>query len=75
MAQVSKMKLRNKVFTIVLISLVVCAVIGMAIGYAITGADIIAWLYSRWAFWIYAGLGIFVFVWIALELYERIHRL
>lgn len=69
------MKLRNKIFTIVLISLIVIAIIGMAIGYALTGADVIAWLYSRWALWVYAGLGVFIFVWIVLELYERIKKL
>ncbi len=69
------MKLRNKIFTIVLISLIVIAIIGMAIGYALTGADVIAWLYSRWALWVYTGLGVFIFVWIVLELYERIKKL
>ena len=69
------MKLRNKIFTIVLISLIVIAIIGMAIRYALTGADVIAWLYSRWALWVYTGLGVFIFVWIVLELYERIKKL
>ena len=69
------MKLRNKIFTIVLIVLVILALIGIAIGYALIGADIIGWLTSRWAIWIYTFTALFLIVWACLEVYDRIKRL
>jgi hypothetical protein len=69
------MKLRNKIFTIVLIVLVIIALIGIAIGYALIGADILAWLTSRWAIWIYTFTILFLIVWACIEVYDRIKRL
>lgn len=69
------MKLRNKIFTIVLIVLVILALVGIAIGYALIGADIIGWLTSRWAIWIYTFTILFLIVWACLEVYDRIKKL
>lgn len=69
------MKLRNKIFTIVLIALIVIALIGIAIGYLIIGADILAWFTSRWAIWIYTFALLFLAIWGCLELFERIKNL
>jgi len=69
------MKIRNKIFTIVLVALLVVAVLSMIIAYAIIGFDIIKWFSSQWALWIYAGVGCFLFVWLTLELIDRNKRL
>lgn len=69
------MKFRNKIFTIVLISLLAVAVGGIAIGYVVIGTNVLEWFSSRWAIWIYTGVGIFAFIWMALELKDRISNL
>lgn len=69
------MKLRNKIFLIVAITLLIIAVLLIAIGYAIIGADIIGRFSSRYAMWVYLGVGIFFLVWAGLELTERIKKL
>jgi len=75
MEQVSSMNLRNKIFTIVLISLILIALISIVIGYAVIGMDVLAWLSSRWAYWIYAGVIGFLLVWGGLEVLDRIKKL
>lgn len=69
------MKLRNKIFTIVLIVLVILALVGITIGYALIGADIIGWLTSRWAIWLYTFTILFLIIWACLEVYDRIKKL
>ena len=68
-------KLRTKIFTIICIVLVVVALLGIAIGYAIIGADIIGWFTSRWAIWIYVFIGLFLVIWGCLELWDWTKRL
>lgn len=69
------MKLRNKIFTIVLVSLLVVAVAMIIVGYALIGADIIGWLTSPYAMWVYVFGGIFIAVWAGLEIHDRIKKL
>ena len=68
-------KLRTKIFTIICIVLVVVALLGIAIGYAIIGADIIGWFTSRWAIWIYVFIGLFLVIWGCLELWDWTKKL
>lgn len=70
-----KKRLRTKIFTIICIVLVVVALLGIAIGYAIIGADIIGWFTSRWAIWIYVFIGLFLVIWGCLELWDWTKRL
>lgn len=69
------MKLKTKIFTIVLVVLILIALIGILIGYSLIGADVIAWLSSRYALWIYFALGAYVLIWVGLEIYDRITKL
>lgn len=69
------MKFRNKIFLIVLISLLVLAVILIIVGYVIIGADILSWLTSRYAMWVYVGISLFLMLWLVLEIKDRIKRL
>lgn len=70
-----KKRLRTKIFTIICIVLVVVALLGIAIGYAIIGADIIGWFTSRWAIWIYVFIGLFLVIWGCLELWDWTKKL
>ena len=70
-----KKRLRTKIFTIICIVLVVGALLGIAIGYAVIGADIIGWFTSRWAIWIYIFIGLFLVIWGCLELWDWTKRL
>lgn len=66
------MKLRNKIFLIVAISLVVIAIISIIIGYAMIGADILGWFTSRYAQMIYLFGGLYLLVWLGLEVWDKI---
>lgn len=70
-----KMKLRNKIFTIVLICLIVLAVVGIGIGYALIGADVLAWFSSRYAMWVYVFVILYVLIWLGLYVYDQIKSL
>lgn len=70
-----KQKLRNKIFTIVLISLIALALIGLLIGYCLIGYDVIGWFSSRWAIWVYTGVIIFGVIWISLYIWDKIKEL
>ena len=70
-----KKRLRTKIFTIICIVLIAVALLGIAIGYAIIGADIIGWFTSRWAIWIYVFIGLFLVIWGCLELWDWTKRL
>lgn len=69
------MKLRQKIFTIVLVILILIALIGILIGYFLIGANIIAWFTSRYALWIYFALGAYALIWVGLEIHDRITKL
>lgn len=69
------MKLKDKVFLIVMISFLVVAVLLIVIGYACIGLNIIEWLYSRWALWIYTAIGVFALFYVSLKIYDRIKKL
>ena len=66
------MKLRNKIFLIVAISLVVIAIISIIIGYAMIGADILKKKKSRYAQMIYLFGRLYLLVWLGLELWDKI---
>ena len=70
-----KMKLRNKIFTIVLICLIVLAVGGILIGYALIGADVIGWFSSRYAVWVYIFVIIYAVIWVCLYILDKIKEL
>lgn len=68
----------NKRNLTLIISLVVMLVIGIAvmiIGYAVSGADIVAWLGSRYAITIYIFVGVYALIVLALVLRDRIKKL
>ncbi len=69
------MKLRNKIFTIVLIVLIVLALLGLGIGYALIGADVIGWFSSRYAIWVYAFVILYGIIWVCLYIYDKIKEL
>ena len=69
------MKLRNKIFTIVLICLIVLAVGGILIGYALIGADVLGWFSSRYAMWVYAFVIIYGVIWMCLYILDKIKEL
>ena len=70
-----KMKLRNKIFTIVLICLIVLAVVGIGVGYALIGADVLGWFTSRYAMWVYVFVIMYVLIWLGLYVYDQIKSL
>ena len=70
-----KMKLRNKIFTIVLICLIVLAVVGIGVGYALIGADVLGWFTSRYAMWFYIFVILYVLIWLGLYVYDQIKSL
>ena len=69
------MKLRNKIFTIVLICLIVLAVGGILIGYALIGADVLGWFSSRYAMWVYVFVIIYGVIWVCLYVLDKIKEL
>ena len=69
------MKLRNKIFTIVLICLILLAVGGILIGYALIGADVIGWFSSRYAMWVYMFVIIYAVIWVCLYIIDKIKEL
>ena len=69
------MKLRNKIFTIVLICLILLAVGGILIGYALIGADVIGWFSSRYAVWVYIFVIIYAVIWVCLYILDKIKEL
>lgn len=69
------MKLRNKIFIIVMALLLVFAILLIAIGYACIGLNIFEWLSSRWAFWIYTAIGIYGLASISLIVWDKIKKL
>lgn len=69
------MKLRNKIFTIVLIALIIIAIGAIGIGYIIIGADVLSWFTSRYAIWIYTFLMLYVIIWLVLYIWEQIKKL
>ena len=69
------MKLRNKIFTIVLICLIVLAVGGILIGYALIGADVLGWFSSRYAMWVYVFVIIYGVIWVCLYILDKIKEL
>lgn len=69
------MKLRNKIFTIVLICLIVLAVVGIGIGYALIGADVLGWFTTRYAMWTYIFIVLYILIWLGLYVYDQIKNL
>ena len=70
-----KQKLRRKIFLISAIVLVVLAVSLIIIGYALIGADIIGWLKSDYAIWVYVFLGLYFVIFLILEISDKVKKL
>ena len=68
-------KLRKKIFLISAIGLLVIAVALIVIGYACIGADIVGWLTSTYAIWIYIAIGLYGVVFLILEIKDKISKL
>lgn len=66
------MKIRNKIFLIVAICFVIIAILGIVIGYAMIGADIIGWFSSRYAQMIYVFGGLYLVIWAGIEIWDKI---
>lgn len=69
------MKNRNLKLTISLAIAAVIGVIALAVGYALSGADIIAWLGSRYAITIYIFVGAYLLVVGFVLLFDRNKRI
>ena len=68
-------KLRRKIFLISAIVLLVIAVALIVIGYACIGANILEWLTSTYAVWIYVFLGLYFVIFLILEIKDRVSKL
>lgn len=68
-------KLRRKIFLISAIVLFVIAVALIVIGYACIGANILEWLTSTYAVWIYVFLGLYFVIFLILEIKDRVSKL
>ena len=53
------MNKRNKIVLILLASFAALALLFLILGFALSGNDIIAWLGSKWAMWVYVILGLY----------------
>lgn len=69
------MKKKNATLIISLIVLVIIAIAFLFIGYAISGADIIAWLKSKWAITIYVAITVYALIVAGILIRERIKKL
>lgn len=69
------MERRNLKLIIAMAIAVAVAVAMLFVGYYISGADILAWLTSKYAITLYIAFGLFVIVWAVLLLRERNARL
>ena len=67
--------LRRKIFIISAIVLLVIAVALNVIGYACIGANILEWLTSTYAIWIYVFLGLYFVIFLILEIKDRVSKL
>lgn len=56
------MKKRNRTLIICGIIWAVIAIVITVVGFALSGADIIAWFSSKWAMYIYLFLGVYLLV-------------
>ena len=69
------MKKRNRIIVILGAIFIVAAITFIVLGFALSGADILAWFGSKWAMWLYAFAGVYVLVLIYLIISERIRSL
>ena len=70
------MKNKNNRIVIVLSLIFVILAIGFIIlGFAISGANILAWFGSKWALWFYLFLGIYLLVILYVFIADRIKKL
>ena len=69
------MKNRNKIIIILGIIFVIAAIAFLILGFALSGADIIAWFGSKWAIWLYVFLGTYVIIVAIIFISEKIKNL
>jgi len=69
------MNLKNKIFLIVACIFLLIGVFLIIFGYYMIGADIIGWFTSRYAIWVYVSSAIFLFAWLATNIFDKIKRL
>ena len=70
------MKNKNNRIVIVLSLIFMILAIGFIIlGFAISGANILAWFGSKWALWFYLFLGIYLLVILYVFISDRIKKL
>ena len=69
------MNKRNKVIVILGVLFIIAAIVFIILGFALSGADILAWFGSKWAMWLYVFAGVYVLILIYLLISERIKNL
>ncbi len=69
------MSKRNKIILIISCIFLVIAGILLILGFYLSGADIIGWLSSKWAMWIYIILGLYLGTLLFIFIGDKIKRL
>ena len=69
------MNKRNKIVLILLAIFAALALLFLILGFALSGNDIIAWLGSKWAMWVYVILGTYLLVIAFIIISDKIRRM
>lgn len=69
------MEKRNLKLVVALVIAALFAVVALVVGYVMSGADVVAWLSSKYAITIYVFVAIYVMLVVFLWLVERNKRL
>ena len=69
------MKTRNKILIITSAIFAVAAITFLILGFALSGADILGWFTSKWAYWFYTFAGIYVLVIVFVLVSDKIKKL
>lgn len=69
------MKHRNKVLIILGAIFFAAALTFLILGFALSGADILGWFTSKWAYWFYTFIGIYILVIVFVLVSDKIKKL
>ena len=65
----------NKVFLLSMTGFLLVGIVVLIVGFALSGADIIAFLSSTYAIWCYVALGIWLIVLVIFLIQDKIKKL
>lgn len=65
----------NRIVIVLSLIFVILAIGFIILGFAISGANILAWFGSKWALWFYLFLGIYLLVILYVFIADRIKKL